>query len=514
MSKLRWGLATGLALACAAAAGIPTLAQSSRTTSHQMTPRAFKMNSPLSGSVLMARGIRSGLVERIGAAHIAASRSRLPASALPNVQASGGNGASVANETPIAVDPGDATHMVSGANDYNCGSFQGFYFSTDGGSTWTATCFPLEPAALGGFGDPVLGYLTGKNSVVYGGGIDEDASGNGEIVIASWNKKKNAWNTPVVAADVQGIFMDKPWLEIDNGSGSPFQKSLYVSMTQFDLSNGSRIGVSHSTDGGQTWTLVNVDKAQAYPDIDQFSDLAVDSSGTVYVSWMRCTANGPTFDCGGTIATMMVSKSTDGGTTWSKPVKADTVALAADSCFCTFYGTLPNTLERVSDIPVIAADTSNTSSNGRLYITDTNYDRKFHVLRVQVVTSTDGGAHWSKPVRVSGKKEKAYNDQFFPWINVSDGGLVGVTWMDRRNDHSNVNYEEFGTTSSDGAGSFAPNLQLADTPSDPWNDGFGGFFIGDYTGNSWTHGATLNLMASWTDTRTGEDQDEVGGFTP
>jgi BNR/Asp-box repeat len=514
MSKLRWGLATGLALACAAAAGIPTLAQSSRTTSHQMTPRAFKMNSPLSGSVLLARGLRSGVIRPIGAARVAGSRSKLPASALPNVQASGGNGSSVANETPIVVNPINPQSMISGANDYNCASFQGFYFSHDGGATWTATCFPLEPAAIGGDGDPVVGYLTGAKTEVFAGGIDEDASQNGEIVIASYNHKKDRWNTPVVAADVPGIFMDKPWLEIDNGSGSPFKKTLYVSMTQFDSNNGSKIGVSHSTDGGQTWTLVDVDKARTYPDVDQFSDLAIDSSGNVYVSWMRCTATGPTFDCGGTIATMMVSKSTDGGTTWSKPVATNTVALAADSCFCTFYGTLPNTLERVSDIPVIAADTSNTSSNGRLYITDANYDRKFHVLRVQVVTSTDGGATWSKPVNVSSNKDKAVNDQFFPWINVSDGGLVGVTWMDRRNDSSNVNYQEFGTTSSDGAGTFALNTQLADVPSDPWNDGFGGFFIGDYTGNAWTPGSTLNLMASWTDTRTGEDQDEVGGLTP
>ena len=42
-------------------------------------------------------------------------------------------------------------------------------------------------------------------------------------------------------------------------------------------------------------------------------------------------------------------------------------------------------------------------------------------------------------------------------------------------------------------------------------DGFGGGFIGDYTGNIWSAASTLN--ASWPDTRTGTSADETGGFT-
>ena len=77
-----------------------------------------------------------------------------------------------------------------------------------------------------------------------------------------------------------------------------------------------------------------------------------------------------TGDCGGTTANQWVSKSTDGGKTWSNPVKIHDMHLSPDSCGA-FYGCLPNTFERVSNIPVIAIDNAATSGNfGTLYVID------------------------------------------------------------------------------------------------------------------------------------------------
>ena len=96
-------------------------------------------------------------------------------------------------------------------------------------------------------------------------------------------------------------------------------------------------------------------------------------------------------------------------------------------------------------------------------------------------------------------------------MTVSDSGQVGVSWLDRRNDPSNVSYEAFAAVSSDGGASFGTNIQVASVPSNPFNDGFGGGFMGDYTGNSWYHNRRLYI--SWMDTRNGVDaQDEVGGI--
>jgi hypothetical protein len=102
------------------------------------------------------------------------------------------------------------------------------------------------------------------------------------------------------------------------------------------------------------------------------------------------------------------------------------------------------------------------------------------------------------------------NDEFFPWLSVSSGGLVGVTWLDRRNDPANLRYQAFAAVSSDGGATF-PNLQIASAASNPNNDGFFGGFMGDYTGNAWNSTGTI-LYASWMDSRNGVNmQDEVGG---
>ena len=256
----------------------------------------------------------------------------------------------------------------------------------------------------------------------------------------------STWNAPVTAVtSLLGGFVDKDWLQVDNSASSPHANSVYISTTQFATNNNSEIAVTHSNDGGATWHTVAVDTQQVYPAIDQFSDVAIAKDGTVYASWMRCTANGPTGDCGGTVAKMVVSKSTNGGSTWSAPVTIASVHLAPDTCGA-FYGCLPNTSERVSNIPAMDVDRSTGANAGHLYVVFDNYIRGH--LRVQVATSTNGGTTWSKAKAVAPKTAK--NDEFFPWLSVSSGGKVGVTWLDRRKDPSNISYETFGTTSTNG----------------------------------------------------------------
>jgi len=50
---------------------------------------------------------------------------------------------------------------------------------------------------------------------------------------------------------------------------------------------------------------------------------------------------------------------------------------------------------------------------------------------------------------------------------------------------------------------------LSEEPSDPSNDGFGGRFIGDYTGDTWA--GDNFFYATYTDTSTGVDQDFLVG---
>ena len=496
----RLGTLSAVGLLAGSLAAAPVVAHASG--------RFHPRQSPLSGSVLVARAVHSGSLRPSGFASAAGPQtlSCSPAPcALPNVQAS--QGKKPVNEDPIAASPAASQDLLTGGNDYNCGSLLGFFASGNGGSTWNHNCMTTTAAEPFGCGDPGVGYdLTGA---AYATGILSSKGSCVPGVVAFEKSTDNGgkWSAPAVAVTplFSGGLTDKPWLQVDDNAASPHANALYISVTQFDPSGSrSEISVSHSGDGGGTWSTTPVDPVQVSPVVDQFSDLAIGKDGTVYVSWMRCTASGGS--CGGTQATLLLSKSTDGGATWSKPATIATVTLAPDPAHCCFYGALPNTSERVSEAAVLGIDNSSGPHAGNLYAAFYTWTGSFMV--VQVATSGDGGASWSAPMRVTPCGDP--NDEFFPWLSVSSGGLVGVSWLDRRDDPFNGSYEAFAAISGDGGASF-PNLQIASAASSPKNDGFNGTFMGDYTGGVWNAAGTA-LYASWMDSRNGTNmQDEVGG---
>jgi hypothetical protein len=460
---------------------------------------------PYSGGLLVGRAIASGKMERPGHAPLASLASKevtvtcspQPCT-LPNVQISPAPDTTPRNETSIVVNPSNSQQLLSGANDYNCATLIGLFASTNGGTSFTETCMKAAPGYTGA-GEPSVAFDLPGNKYITG--IQLDSLGNGAIAI----QKNSGAATIAVPALFPGGSADKDWLQVDTNAASPHKNHLYISATQFDPSNNSEITVSTSTNGGAKFTTVPVDAEQLYPIIDQFSDLTIGHDGTVYVSWMRCTANSVQGDCGHTVATLLISKSTDGGTTWSPEITIATVTLAKDSCG-EFFGCLPNTHERVSEIPVIAIDNSTGAHAGTLYAAF--YTLLNTYMEQEVAHSTDGGATWSKPVRVTPTTDK--HDQFFNWIHVSSKGVVGVTWLDRRNDPANISYQAYASFSTNGGVSFQANKNLASVSSNPLDDGFGGYFMGDYTGNAW-YGTKLYVASC--DTRNGAScQDELYGY--
>jgi hypothetical protein len=454
-------------------------------------PKTFNWKSPVSASTLNARAVHAGIVTpRSG---VAAPN----VSILPNVQAST-MGSSPVNEDPITADPANPSHLLSGGNDYNCGTIQGFYASDDGGATWKEHCMPLLSGGTGE-GDPDVAY-DGKGGAYILGISQGGTAANNGIVMQKSTDNGTTWGTAHIGPKpfYSGGLTDKEWTEADNTSTSPHFGCLYTSITQFNSTETKiRITVDHSCDGGTTWSgPVSVSPEATFPAVVQFSDLAVGKDGTVYLSYMMCTANGAASDCGGTTATMFFAKSTDGGVTWTTPAAIGTAKLVADSCGCAFYGNIPSTSERVSDIPSI-----DVSSTGVLYVTYYNFTT---FMQVVVQKSTNGGTTWSTPVVVN---PRATTDEFFPWVSVNRStGQVGVTYLQR----SAATYGEYVAISTNQGTSYKGNKEISTSNSQFSMDGFGGGFMGDYTGNIW---ASNKLYASWMDTRTGECQDWTGGIS-
>jgi len=452
--------------------------------------------SPLSGSVLVARAIRQGKVSP-GAGAFARGSASPSATVLPNVKAAS-NGSDISNEDPLTADPSNAQHMLSGANDYNCSALQGFYSSDDAGAHWRGHCMPV--VGQGGCGDPDVAYDTQGNSYILGIG---DCNGfSGSVVLQKSSDNGVTWSAArkVINPLFSGGITDKEWTEVDTSATSAFKDSIYTSITQFDSASDSAISVSYSRDGGQTFTTKQIDAKQIFPgSVDQFSDLAVAKDGAVYVTWIRCPwGSGATGDCGGTVAKIFMSKSTDGGVTWTAEKQITTATLAPDTSGCG-YGCFPGTAERLSDIPAIDVD----DSSGTVWMGFYNYTGGH--TRGFLTSSTNGGSTWSTPAPVGFK-----GDTGWIWVSTNDAGGIAVSGM-----QSGAGTGGAGTyVAGVGVTRDGTHFSIIQTSTNPTplrfsNDGFGGGFIGDYTGGIWT-GTTFHQ--SWMDTRNGTNsQDFTGG---
>jgi hypothetical protein len=419
-----------------------------------------------------------------------------PPCVLPNVQVSD----NLAKSPLIATSPVNSADLLASAwDDVDACPGALTFTSADAGSQWTSDCLGIAED-----GDPATAY--GRKALYAAGALYPPPA---YVQVSNDNGRTWGEQIEVTAPIFSGGVTNVPWLAVDNSSSSSFKNAAYLSVTQFDdLVVESEISVSHSRDEGQTWTTTTVDPVQYKPLVDQFSRIVIGKDGTVYVAWQRCTMTSAEQNCADTEATMLLSKSTDGGNTWSDRVTIATVKLVPDSCDgCQnpFFGNLPHTNEGMCNMPMLAIDNSTGKYAGNLYAAV--YDWTGKQMRVEVVTSTDGGTTWGKPVPVVPANET--HDQFFPTIAVSSTGVLGVGWLDRRSDPLNISYQPFAATSTNGGASFGKNYVLASNLSDPYLDGQGGIYMGDYIGATWSGS---NFLVTWPDTRSMQYmQDYVGG---
>jgi len=400
---------------------------------------------------------------------------------LPNVRLfTNGIGGVYPNE--IAVNPTNKNEIIVAASDFNCNG-TGIFATEDGGATW-----PIHRCigTINTTGDTIAGYdLSG---VAYAGGTDDLSS----IRLRSSADNGRHWsNAKVVDVEASGIY--SLWLALDNSLTSPFKNRFYISSIHGGIfSQGTRIHVSFSGDG-QHWAGRFLDKWQ-YPNIDVFPHVSLGSDGALYVTWLRCGANGPNHDCGDTVVPILLSKSTDGGNTWSAPAIVSHARLSPTFGCAWGYGCLPNTSAAVTNIPVTVIVGSGAAA--QVYVVFYNWTGT--QMQVEVASSRDGGNTFGSPVRVSTSN---FGDQFLPWISATEDGTLGVSWLDRRKDPTNLKYQPFFATSKNGL-VFTSSRFLSTTLSDP--DGY----IGGYSPNLWID---TTLYQFWFDSRSGEPRIELGG---
>ena len=260
------------------------------------------------------------------------------------------------NETFIAQDALHPDHLVASDNNYIRGDGTcGAHFSQDGGRTWADSTTPN--GFTYGFGDNAREYWQagGDTSVAFDTRGDAyescqlfnrgtvaspnpDAS-SGFVVFRSTGNGGASWNFPgryvtsfFDPTGNSGVLEDKQLLTVDNHVSSPYRDRIYVTWTEFAANGTSYIYESHSSDYGETFsprvlvsgTMASCTNTFGVPtpngscNENQFSDPFVGSDGALYVVWANfnnaVTGNDNRNQ-------MLLAKSTDGGQTFSEPVK-------------------------------------------------------------------------------------------------------------------------------------------------------------------------------------------------
>lgn len=397
------------------------------------------------------------------------------------------------NETTIAA---NGSTLIGGTNDYRLyepsenrydGS-GGFYRSTNGGASWSVGFLPglvrANTAAPGPYESAGdPAVVAGPNNTFWYANLAFDRTDNANSVAVSRSTDGGAtWTTHYV---IQTSATQGSGIFNDKewiGSDPNNADVAYVTWTQF-TGAGSAIVISKTTDGGVTWSAPHM-VSPVYTQ-DQGSTVLVDASGVVHVTF-------ETFRGSSGRDYVVYARSTDGGATFSAQLL---------SAIDDIPSPLPGATYRDDSFPTLALDGST------LHVVWSNWNGSN--ADVLYLRSADDGVTWTtQPVAIGG----GTGDQFFPWIAAS-GGKVYASWFNRS--ASDDSYTISGAASIDGGVTWTAPVTLSTATSNVTSGNAFQFpsclysFIGDY--NAITVDANGVAHALWTDIRNDRLDPPSGG---
>jgi hypothetical protein len=386
------------------------------------------------------------------------------------------------DESAVAVNPNDPQQIAVMTNGIPGDAGLPLSISIDGGQTWTRTVFAT---GAGGDGrpvaccDPTLAW---------------DNHGN---LFVGYLQRTPRTIELYVTNDLGATFTNLG--PVDTGAAGSLDQPTVVAgansvwVTWRDDSGGISAR-GRSVTGPLTFGAWGAE--QDISNVGNFGDIAIGPNGEVMVVYQNPTGNeGP--------STIFVHTDADGlgAGGFGAAVTVGTTNVGG-------FDFLPAQPQRSVDSETgLAWDRSVGPNNGRVYLvyTDENpaESNDFDIL---VRFSDDNGANWSAPVRVN--DDAGTNSQMLPKIALDQtSGAVAVAFYDARGDTgggpsatdidgtANNDVTLFATWSTDGGATWAPNVAVADAPTDGYNFN-GGQELGDYIGLAF-HGDVF--YPSWAD---------------
>jgi hypothetical protein len=404
---------------------------------------------------------------------------------------SGTNFVNAEVEPYVSVNPTNTSNLVGvwQQDRWSNGGAHGLVagFSFDGGATWGETTLPFNQCANGlGYeraSDPWVSF--GPDGTAYTVSISfNDTNNNNAVAAATSIDGGKTWQRlSVLIADNAPnfqFFNDKESVTADPTKPG----TAYVVWDRLELPNGNPDAnlhtaafrgpamLSKTTNGGQTWSSPQVIVTTPSRQQTIGNQIVVDRrNGTLYDFFNLIN---PPFSV--TASKVAFVKSTDGGNTWTKPkviANMQTVGV-----------TDPNTGEgvRTGDIiPEPAID----PATGQLYVVwqDSRFNGG-HFDEVAISTSSNGGATWSAPKQVN-TNTPSTRPGFTPMVAVNSAGQVAVTYYDFRNlaaQTATLPTDYWISFSSDHGATFGNEQHITGPFDMKTAPNAGGFFVGDYEG--------------------------------
>lgn len=267
--------------------------------------------------------------------------------------------------------------------------------SRDRGNTWEPPRVIADPGSGQYDAQIAVDPLDGRT--VYAAWLQ---NGKSDTVVARSDDFGHNWS--VVVADHTNAGTDKPILLVRG-------PDVYVG-----FNHSQKVWVASSHDGGHTFTNANVNQ-NANLGWSLAGGGAVDPAGRVFFSWSGYKRNG---QATGPV-NLYVSRSTDGGATWTSTVLDVSAAppdCSAQLCGWAYLG---------AQITMTADDAGTLYALWNMGTVDKGPER------IYFARSTDAGATWSARRDVSAAPAGAAHA--FPAVTAGNAGNVRIGWMDARN---------------------------------------------------------------------------------
>ncbi len=369
-----------------------------------------------------------------------------------------------------------------------------YYYSTNGGYNWTQGTLT---STYGVNYDPCV--IVDTNGAFYYFHLSNPQSGGYLIDRIVCQKSSNdgmTWtNGTFFGYNPPRAQHVKDWACVD-WSGSPRRNYIYACWTQFDqynstnTSDSSNILFVRSSDGGTTWSVPLR--------INQKAGTAIDGDNAVEGAVPCVGPNGEIYTSwagpvgpGGAYA-IVFDKSSDGGSTW-----LTNDIYVTDEPGGWLY-TVPGVIQ-VLGCPVTSCDISTGPFRGNIYINWTDQRNGVTDTDIWFKKSTNGGLNWSALKRVN--DDPPGKQQFMSWMTVDEiTGHIYIVFYDRRNYTDNQN-DVYVAYSTDGGENFV-NLRVSQSPFLTTGSAFIGHYINIDAYNNvirpiWTRWVAGNLSI-WT----------------